>query len=152
MAKSEPKPIPMELKIWAAAFTHTCSTAQRDVHQKVTDPCQYQSSSVRQNQWLFPVPRLPSFFFLTSTESSLSHCGTMKKDIPSNAPGSCALLISRAIRITYGNRAVKYTTYKQRQTRHSLSVQSISLLVSGSVSLSLSLTLPVDFTPLKMQK
>lgn len=43
----------------------------------------------------------------TSTESSLSHSGTMKKVIPSNAPGSCTLLISRAIRITYGKRAVK---------------------------------------------
>lgn len=54
--------------------------------------------------------------FLTSSESSLSHSGTMKNFIPSNAPGSCALLISRAIRITYGKRAVKYTTCTHTET------------------------------------
>lgn len=40
----------------------------------------------------------------------------MKNFIPSKAPGSCALFINRAIRITYGNRAVKYTTCKQEHT------------------------------------
>lgn len=54
----------------------------------------------------------------------------MKKFIPFIAPGSCTLLISRAIRITYGNRAVKYTTYKQRQTSCQCVHQSLSLSLS----------------------
>lgn len=77
----------------------------------------------------------------------------MKKVIPSTAPGSWALLISNAIRVTYGNRAVKYTTYKQEtKGRHSLYFHlSLSLYLSRFLSLFLP-TLPVDFTPLKMQK
>ena len=76
----------------------------------------------------------------------------MKKVIPSTAPGSWALLISNTIRVTYGNRAVKYTTYKQEtnEGRHSLYFHpSLSLYPSGFLSLFLP-TLPVDFTPEKL--
>lgn len=47
---------------------------------------------------------------LTFISNSLSHTGVTKYKMPSLAPGSCTLLMSRANRMKYGNKAVKYTT------------------------------------------
>lgn len=103
---------------WPGGSRNQSQWSWRSGLQRSPTPTQQDQSTLKHKQlhqlsWLLYL----LFTRLTSTESSLSHSGTMKKDIPSNAPGSCTLLMSRAIRMTYGNRAVKYTTFIQTEDK-----------------------------------